>query len=334
MRTKRTKIYSLVLALLICLTAVFANTSTSQATEKEYDNLLEAEGTSVANTEISYNFTVDTNTNTYLYLYVLAVVNCEISVYDSAGNLYGDSVIYSTDWYWYEDGGYYYYELTCDNMPSGDYSAKLMFDADLQYTFGVDADKVLATISDTSATLSVGFTKKLKVDNTSGTVTWSSSKASVATVSDKGVVTAKKAGTATITAKTESGLKLTCKITVKANTFKETKMTTNDFYYGDCGLQVYSSSYAANGDLVLKCRFVNYSGYKVNALKNLKITFKTDEGKTIGTYSAKSMSLSVSHGSTKDFTLTIKKAKLKIKKADLRNASYTSDGSYQYTYYY
>lgn len=332
MKMKRSKLYSLVLALLICLTSILANTSTIHAAEKEYDNLLEEEGTSVANTEITYNFTVDTNTNTYLYLYVLAVANCEISVYDSAGNLYGDKVIYSTDWYWYEDGGYYYYELTCDNMPSGDYSTSLMFDADLQYVFGVDADRILATISDTSATISVGFTKKLKVDNTSEEVTWSSSKTSVATVSSKGVVTAKKAGTTTITAKTTSGKKLTCKITVKANTYKETKLTTSDFYYGGCDLQVYNASYASNGDLVLKCRFINYSGYKVTKLTDIKIKFQTDGGKTIGTYSAKSLKMTIPHGSTKDFTLTIKKSKLKIKKADLRNATYSRDGGYYYNY--
>ena len=50
MRTKRTKIYSLVLAFLICLTAVFANSDTIQAAQKEYDILLEEEGTAVANT--------------------------------------------------------------------------------------------------------------------------------------------------------------------------------------------------------------------------------------------------------------------------------------------
>ena len=333
MKTKRTKIYCLVLALLLCLTTVFGSTNTIQAAEKEYDNLLEEEGTAVANTEISYNFTVDTDTNTYLYFYVPTVVNCNVSVYDSAANLYGNIAINSTDWHLYEEAGLYYYELTCDNMPSGDYRVTLLFDADLPYAFGVDADKVQATISDTSATLSVGFTKKLKIDNTSESVTWSSSKASVATVSNKGVVTAKKAGTATITAKTKSGQKLTCKITVKANTYKETKKTANTLYYGNCALQVYNASYASNGDLVLKCRLINKSGHKVTALKNLKITFKTDTGKTVGTYSSKSLKLSVPHGSIKDFTLTIKKSKLKIKKADLRNGTYLSSGKYLYYYY-
>ena len=43
---------------------------------------------------------------------------------------------------------------------------------------------------------------------------WKSSKSSVVKVDANGKVTAKKAGTATITATTKNGLKATCKITV------------------------------------------------------------------------------------------------------------------------
>ena len=69
------------------------------------------------------------------------------------------------------------------------------------------------TLSKTNLTLVKGKTFILKVNHAVGKVTWSSSNKKVATVSSKGKVTAKKKGTATITAKA-SGIKLRCKVTV------------------------------------------------------------------------------------------------------------------------
>lgn len=68
-----------------------------------------------------------------------------------------------------------------------------------------------------------GKTVKLKVKGTKKKVTWKSSKKKVATVNKKGKVTAKKKGTATITAKV-AGKKLKCKVTVK-NPKKNKKVT-------------------------------------------------------------------------------------------------------------
>lgn len=59
-----------------------------------------------------------------------------------------------------------------------------------------------------------GKTSILVLMNRSDEVTWTSSKKSVATVDQNGVVKAKKKGTATITAKS-NGKKYTCKVTVK-----------------------------------------------------------------------------------------------------------------------
>ncbi len=69
-------------------------------------------------------------------------------------------------------------------------------------------------LSKKKATLYIGDTLKLQVKNTSQKIKWSTSAKKIATVSKNGVVQAKKAGKATITAKFGKK-KLTCKVTVK-----------------------------------------------------------------------------------------------------------------------
>lgn len=78
----------------------------------------------------------------------------------------------------------------------------------------VQAATKTVKLNATKKTLTVGKTFRLKISGTTKKVTWSSNKKSVATVSKKGLVTAKAAGTATITAKVNNK-KYTCKITVK-----------------------------------------------------------------------------------------------------------------------
>ena len=88
------------------------------------------------------------------------------------------------------------------------------------------------TLNKTSATLNVGGTETLTAtvapsNATNKTVTWTSSNSSVASVSN-GVVTAKAAGTATITVKTADGNKTaTCTVTVKTPTVAVTGISLN-----------------------------------------------------------------------------------------------------------
>ena len=82
-----------------------------------------------------------------------------------------------------------------------------------------DEDNKTISLTD-SITLKVGETYRLVPvikpnNNTETKVTWKSSDSNIASVSSKGLVSAKKIGTATITAKLENGKKATCKVTVE-----------------------------------------------------------------------------------------------------------------------
>lgn len=81
-----------------------------------------------------------------------------------------------------------------------------------QNVITVEATKV--KLSKTKATLIKKQTLQLEVKNTSKKVTWSTSDKSIATVNKKGKVTAKKAGSTTITA-TVNNKTYTCKIIVE-----------------------------------------------------------------------------------------------------------------------
>ena len=110
----------------------------------------------------------------------------------------------------------------------------------IDYTDGSSklADGTIAYISlnYSKYSLTVGQSKTLVAtvspESAKSKVTWYSSNNKVATVSSSGKVTAKKAGTVTITAKTSNGLKATCKITVKAKA--ATTITNNTSSSGKC----------------------------------------------------------------------------------------------------
>ncbi len=78
----------------------------------------------------------------------------------------------------------------------------------------VEAASKKVSLSKASLKMYVGKTKILKVNNTKKTVRWSSSNKKVATVSNKGKITAKKKGTATITARVGKK-KYKCKVVVQ-----------------------------------------------------------------------------------------------------------------------
>lgn len=91
--------------------------------------------------------------------------------------------------------------------------AAMLFMLVTVFVFTVPVQAASAKISKKDAELVVGETLKLKVTGGSGKITWSSKNKKIATVSKDGLVTAKKKGDCTITAKRGSK-KLTCKVNV------------------------------------------------------------------------------------------------------------------------
>ena len=94
-----------------------------------------------------------------------------------------------------------------------------MFTSECKVTVGDQVQAAKIKLNKTKLSLKKGKTYTLKAtvtpkDCTDKSVKWKSSKSSVVKVDANGKVTAKKAGTATITAATKNGLKATCKITV------------------------------------------------------------------------------------------------------------------------
>lgn len=127
--------------------------------------------------------------------------------------------IYNSD----EDSIYLYDDVFVEEISLTDWYQEIIIVEPGKYTLCVGSDgpyyvslsgEYYPELSWDDIELEEGKTQTLKVYGTSSEVNWSSSKKSVATVSKKGVVKAKKAGKAVITAKCGK-YTLKCKVTVK-----------------------------------------------------------------------------------------------------------------------
>lgn len=157
-----------------------------------------------------------------------------------------------------------------------------------------------------------GFTSKAKVkcrdDGKVMNVKWSSSNLSIATVSETGVVTGKKAGKATLTVTViASGQQVKVPVKVVKNKCYRT--------IGSRGIKVSGSiSYDKKGNLVGKLKIKNTTKKKQKYKRKYnKLSFTISDGKHRNKSSTKRFGFTLKRGKSKTVTITIKKSKLKAK---------------------
>ena len=209
---------------------------------------------------------------------------------------------------------------------SGDYSCGITFSSDTQYILEIDQLNENAKISNTKAIITKGFTKKLSVTGAK-VKSWKSKNEKIAKVDKNGKVTGVKAGKTTVYAVTEDGQNLICQVEVKENKYTDKVIASSDLGYKEWGINVYKASFDKSGNLVMTARVAYNGSGRMACMKNVKITVKDENGKTVGVYKTSRKNVTVLGYSTKDVKFVIKKSALKKKKFDLRNSSIVEDAT-------
>lgn len=126
---------------------------------------------------------------------------------------------------------------------------------------------------------------------------------------------------------TEDGQNLICQVEVKENKYTDKVIASSDLGYKEWGINVYKASFDKSGNLVMTARVAYNGSGRMACMKNVKITVKDENGKTVGVYKTSRKNVTVLGYSTKDVKFVIKKSALKKKKFDLRNSSIVEDAT-------
>lgn len=323
------KLTNMLLTAIIFCAVIITGTTEVNAASESYVNIIHKVSTAEAHTPIRYNFSLSKNTNLYFIVRTNERTGVAVTVrepeHDTAiENHYLPSS--APDWEYKKDTGVY--ENT-DRMTleSGSYILELSFDMDVNFELSMNELTAAASLVNPKITLTKGFSSTIKVNG--GIIkSCSSGNKKVATVNNKGKVTAKKTGKAKITVTLTNGKKLTCTVTVKANKYTAKKPSISDVPYNTYGMKAYSASFDKKGNLVVKFTVGNNSYGKIESIPKFAITVKDTKGNTTVSYKKSSYSVTVKSYSVKNCTVTVPKSSLKknMKSIDLRTSKITVSG--------
>ena len=329
---KSKKVSCMILALCLLLSTVLIYpVQTNAKTSNNYISIMHKINTARPNFPIRYNFSLEKEADIYFELAINERTTVALTIKNQRDEVAvkSDTLPYTDPrWQYNEQNGTYNNRHTM-HLPAGDYILEMNFETEVNYDLNLSRISEKAKLNYTKLDLTKGFSKQLKVD--SGRIqSCSSSKKSVATVTNSGKITAKKNGKATIKVRLTNGTTLSCNVTVKSNKYKAKKIAIKDVVYNTSEMRAYNAAFDSKGNLVLKFKLVNNSYGKITNVSKFKVTVTDSSKKKVVSYSKKNYTTNVASYSDKECTVTIPKSALKknYKKIDLRTAKITITGKF------
>lgn len=319
MNNTKKKIITIMICALMVVTSVFTPTTAHAADT----NIMHKSTTAFAGAPINYNFSINRDSDLRFIVRLETRTGLRFTIKDSllGTSLVTDSISTGDSrWNYQKKTGIF--ELKHDmHLEKGDYILEIAFDKDTNFEMTMDQLSLEAKLNKSSVSITKGFTDTLKV--TGGKMkSCSSSNTSIATVNNKGKITAKATGTAKIKVKLTNGKTLTCKVTVKPNQYTAKNITVTDTLLNTYQMKVYKASFDKKGNLVIKFKIANNGSGRIITISNLKIAITASNKSQIATYKKSSFTVNLNSYKDKSYSITIPKSSLKKspKNIDLRTA--------------
>lgn len=328
-RTKKLLCILLTLVVMLCST-IWINPDDTRAAEK-YVNIMHKVSTAYAHSPINYNFELSETSEIYFLIRTNERTGVSISIKEPNHDIPAASIVLAEtnpDWKYISSNGVY--ENSADvKLNKGNYILELNFENDVNYDMSMNRVLNGGTLNKSNTTITKGFSETLKVSG--ATIrSCSSSNKKVATVSNKGKITAKNNGNTVIRVKLTNGKTLSCKVQVVSNKYTAKKPTVSSSVYNTCNVKTYDARFDSKGNLVVKFRIVNNSYGKITNVPKFKITVNNSKKKNVATYAKNDYKVTVLSYNQKDCSVTIPKSSLKMSKSkiDLRTCKFSITGDF------
>lgn len=293
-------------------------------------NLMHKVSTATANSPIRYNFTLTKKSDISFVMKTNERIGSTITIKDPDHDTPLQTVYLSTvskNMQYISSKGIYKNSAKI-NLPEGNYVLELSFENDVNFDFTMDQVSSGAKLSSSKIIITKGFSSQIKVVNGGIMKSCTSSNTAVASVTQKGKITAKKNGTVNIKVKLTSGKTLLCKVTVVSNRFHVAKTDIKDIPYNTVEMKAYDASFDKKGNIIIKFTVVNNNYGAISKIQNFKVTMKSSNKIVTATYKKSVLSVNVPGYHTTTYTVTIPKSYLKTEKnkIDLRTSKFSITG--------